>query len=90
MSYTIELQTRNGHVEWLASGDMPDGTFTITGHLSPTQEELGIQRRDISGRFAGAASHAHPIPLLEPEPERASVPAAAGGGERIPGEVPLS
>lgn len=90
MSYTIELQAQNGRIEWLASGDVPDGTFTITGHLSPTTEELGIQRRDVAGRFAGAASHAHPVPLLEPEPERASVPAAAGGGGGIPGEVPLS
>lgn len=83
MSYTIELVMQGGNVaRWQATGDVPDGTFLVTGHVTPGWEELGVQRRDVSGRFAGAASHSHPIP------EAAPVPAGAGAG-RIPGEVPL-
>jgi hypothetical protein len=79
VSYTIELQTRGGSIEWRASGDVPDGSFLISGHRSSAQEDLSVQRRDAAGQFAGTAAHAHPVTDLA----RADPAAARPGGTQI-------
>jgi hypothetical protein len=62
VSYGISLKIERGFI-LLANvyGDLPEGQFDITGHQAETQEDLGVNRRNADGTFAGAAHHSHAI-----------------------------
>lgn len=41
------------------SGDVPDGTYVVSGHEDERQRTLGVTRQGTDGRYAEAASHTH-------------------------------
>lgn len=60
MTYSITVKTTDGAaIVSATSGQLPDGTFTISGHEDTTGAGISVQRRDARGRFRAGAAHGH-------------------------------
>jgi len=45
MSYSITVTVKDGTPESVLSGPVPDGTYTIAGHIDADREDITAQRQ---------------------------------------------
>jgi hypothetical protein len=63
MSYSLHLKAEKGFISLASqSGDIPDGSFEISGHRDERGTYLQIARRQPDGTHVEAASHSHAVP----------------------------
>lgn len=59
MSYSVNVRVHLGEATVTATGDVPDGEFTVTGHEDDSRRMLSVARRDADGRYAQQAGSVH-------------------------------
>lgn len=59
MSYSLTVAVVDGMPSVTHSGDVPDGTFTVSGHEDDKARNLGVTRQGTDGRYIESASHTH-------------------------------
>lgn len=55
MSYSVTIKASGGTVEVSTSGDVPDGTITVSGHDSHKDHSLSVNRSGADGRVIQSA-----------------------------------
>lgn len=60
MSYSLTVRTRGGTHEIVnASGDIPDGEHTVSGHEDAGRVDLAVTRKRPDGAQVASAMHSH-------------------------------
>lgn len=56
MSYSIKVTVASGTPHAVAQGPVPDGTYTVAGHIDTQREDITAERVTAEGKFASRAS----------------------------------
>lgn len=59
MSYSLKVAVADGVATVETTGEVPDGTFVVSGHEDDNSRQLGVTRQGVDGRYVEAASHTH-------------------------------
>lgn len=59
MSFNVTVTVKDGQPSVTASGDVPDGEYTIHGHDDPQHRTFRVTPRSPAGRYVAVASSDH-------------------------------